>query len=133
MTDHVLGDRRLRDLDAELEQLAVNLWRSPAGIGLRHPAYELPNFGGDCRSPVGLPPTLPGPVQPEPFSVPPDDRLGLHDGERVSPVLPDLGQEHPEESIAVLQAGPFGGALKDRNLLSEREILKGELAVGSQD
>ncbi len=80
-----------------------------------------------------LSPTLPSPVQLEAFAVPPDDRLGLHDGERVSPVLPDLGQEHPEESIAVLQAGPLGRALKDRNLLPQREILKGQVSVSCED
>ena len=64
--------------------------------------------------------------------MPSDDGLGLHHGQSTGPVLPDLGQEHPEESIALLQAGPLGAALKDRNLLSEREILKGQLSVACQ-
>ena len=67
------------------------------------------------------------------MAVPADDRLRLHDGERVGPVLPDLGQEHPKESIAVLQPRPLDGALEDDNLLPEREILKGQLPVGSQN
>jgi hypothetical protein len=30
--DHVLGDARLRDLKPELEQFAVNAWRTPKRI-----------------------------------------------------------------------------------------------------
>ena len=58
---------------------------------------------------------------------------GQRAGERVGPVLPDLGREHPKESIAVLQPRPLDGALEDDNLLPEREILKGQLPVGSQN
>ena len=107
----------------------MNSWCSPAGIGLRHPAYELPNFGGDFRSPVALSPTLPSPIQLEAFAVPPDDRLGLHDGEYLGPVRPDPGQQGPEESVALLQMRTFDRALQDRDLLPQCEIFKGQLSV----
>ena len=35
--DHVLGDARLRDLEPELEQFAVNAWRAPKRIFDAHP------------------------------------------------------------------------------------------------
>src|SRR5712671_1164742 len=35
--DHVLGDARLRDLKPELEQFAVNAWRTPKRILHAHP------------------------------------------------------------------------------------------------
>ena len=44
-----------------------------------------------------------------------------------------LDRSTPKDPIALLQAGTFDGALKDGNLLSEGEILKGQLPVGSQD
>ena len=36
--DHVLGDARLRDLKPELEQFAVDAWRTPQRIFDAHPA-----------------------------------------------------------------------------------------------
>src|SRR5271169_4888827 len=35
--DHVLGDARLRDLKPELEQFAMNAWRTPKRILHAHP------------------------------------------------------------------------------------------------
>jgi hypothetical protein len=35
--DHVLGDARLRDLNPELEQFAVDAWRAPKRILDAHP------------------------------------------------------------------------------------------------
>ena len=35
--DHILGDARLRDLKPELEQFAVNAWRTPKWILHAHP------------------------------------------------------------------------------------------------
>jgi hypothetical protein len=89
----------LRDLDAEFEQLAVDPWCSPEGIGPRHPAYELPNFGGDCRSPGTSPSTFPGPVQPEALPMPSNDGVQFHQRQGVGPIVPDLGQQNPKDSI----------------------------------
>ena len=41
---HVLGDAGLADLDAELEKLAMNSWRSPKWIGDTHLADQLAYF-----------------------------------------------------------------------------------------
>ena len=111
----------------------MNSGRSPEGIGLRHPAYESPILGGDGRSPLALPPTLPGPVQPEALPVPSNDGVGLHQGQVLGPIVPRPGQEHPEDPIGLLQAGTLDRALEDHKLLSQREILEGQLPVGSQD
>jgi hypothetical protein len=35
--DHVLGDAGLRDLKPELEQFAVNAWRTPKRVFYAHP------------------------------------------------------------------------------------------------
>jgi hypothetical protein len=34
---HVLGNRRLRDLDPQLQQFAMNAWCAPQGVLLTHP------------------------------------------------------------------------------------------------
>jgi hypothetical protein len=41
---HIFGDRRLGDLDAELQQLAMNAWRTPERILSAH----LPNQTTDA-------------------------------------------------------------------------------------
>ena len=45
--DHVLGHRRLRDLDAQLLELPVNPRRAPEGVGLGHPSDERSDLRGD--------------------------------------------------------------------------------------
>jgi len=47
---HVLGDAGLADLDAELEQLAMDPRRSPQRIGNAHLADQPSYFGRNRRS-----------------------------------------------------------------------------------
>src|SRR5260370_16156692 len=49
--DHVLGDARLRDLKPELEQFAVNAWRTPKRILHAHPPDQYAQLRVDLRSP----------------------------------------------------------------------------------
>src|SRR5271154_2806273 len=49
--DHVLGDARLRDLKSELEQFAVDAWRTPKWIFDAHPADQRAQLRFDQRSP----------------------------------------------------------------------------------
>ena len=132
MTDHVLGYRRLRDLDPELEQLAVNSRRSPEWVGGRDLADQRPNLRRYRWTPATVTSTLPGPVQPETLPVPSNDCLGLYHGQATGPVLPEPGQQHPEESVALSQAGTLDRALQDCDLLPKGEILKGQFSVACQ-
>src|SRR5258708_7474274 len=49
--DHVFGDARLRDLKPELEQFAVNAWRTPKRILHAHPPDQSAQLRVDLRSP----------------------------------------------------------------------------------
>src|SRR6202165_3306589 len=49
--DHVLGDARLRDLKPELEQFAVDAWRTPKRIFDAHPPDQYAQLRVDLRSP----------------------------------------------------------------------------------
>src|SRR5262245_6996884 len=83
----VLGDGRLRHLDAQLHQFAVNPWRSPWRVVLRHRS----NQGADIsrnRWPAEAPATFPGPEQSEALAMPRDDGVGLDDDERRSSATP---------------------------------------------
>jgi hypothetical protein len=62
--------------------------------------------------------------------VPSDDGVGLDESERHSPVGPDPRQDHPEGSIPIRQARPFGIPLQDVELMSKREVLQDQRAVG---
>jgi hypothetical protein len=44
MTDHVLGDGRLGNVDSEFEQFAVNSRSSPGGIIFAHGTDEIANL-----------------------------------------------------------------------------------------
>ena len=43
------GDRALGDVEAELEELAVDSWGTPGGILAGHPPDESPDLGVDLR------------------------------------------------------------------------------------
>jgi hypothetical protein len=62
-TAHIFRHRRLTQVDAELQQFALDPWRAPAGVGLRHRANQGAEVGGHRRSPAA--PDLPGPPEPE--------------------------------------------------------------------
>src|SRR5262249_39981099 len=49
-SDHVLGHGRLGDLEAQLEQLAMDARRTPQRVRLAHLAYESTHLGRDLRS-----------------------------------------------------------------------------------
>ncbi len=63
--------------------------------------------------------------------MPPDDRLGLNDGEGFAPVPPDAGKNDPYEAVAFPQADPGSGALQDIELVAQSEVLEGGIEIAS--
>src|SRR5882672_10111574 len=80
--DHVFGDTRLRDLKPELEQFAVNAWRTPKRILHAHPSDQSAQLGVDLRSP-SLWARFPMPVAAKASPMPTHERLGPNDGENL--------------------------------------------------
>jgi len=73
--DHVLGDARLRDLEPQLEQFAVNAWRTPKRILHAHSPNQCAQFRLDLWPPS--PSTrFPTPVAAKAGPVPTHERLG---------------------------------------------------------
>jgi len=64
--------------------------------------------------------------------MPPDDRLGLNEGEGVSPAAPQSVQEDPDQPVEAPQAWARRGALEAGQLVPQREVLEHEGAAGSQ-
>src|SRR6266404_3040317 len=78
------GDSPLRDSDAELQHLAMDLGRSPVRVLLGQSSDQPTDLLGDLGS-AATGPGAPTPVQPEARTVPPNDGLGLHDDEHFGP------------------------------------------------
>ena len=84
---HVPSDRRLGDLEAELEQLTMNTRRAPKRVRTAHLANERAQLSRDLRSANAVAGS-PAPIRPKPSTVPandglrPDDRNHLKDGRK---------------------------------------------------
>ena len=79
------------------KQLAVDPWRAPERIRLRHRPNQRADIGGDGR-PAGASATLPRPEQAEAAAMPGEDRLRFDDDERRSPVVPRRATATPRAS-----------------------------------
>src|ERR1700751_721481 len=80
--DHVFGDARLRDLEPELEQFAVNTRCSPKRIFDAHPPDQRAQVRLDLRPPRRRA-RLPAPIMAKAGPVPTHERLGPDDCENL--------------------------------------------------
>src|ERR1700756_5541376 len=84
---YVPSDRRLRDLEAELEQLTMNPRRAPQRVRTAHLANERAQLSRYLRS-ANTVAGSPAPIRPKPSTVPandglrPDDHNHLKDGRK---------------------------------------------------
>ena len=78
-------NRALRDVETELEELAMNARRTPEGIGEDHGADELGDLQIDGRTTGSAASRLPVPEHTEALPVPANHGLRLNDMERFAP------------------------------------------------
>src|SRR6201988_964617 len=104
---YVPSDRRLGDLEAELEQLTMNPRRAPQRVRTAHLANERAQFSRDLRS-ANTVAGSPAPIRPKPSTVPandglrPDDHNHLKDGRK-----PAIEPTNRKRSV-LLRCGRFG-------------------------
>ena len=122
MADHVLGDRRFRQVDPELEQLAVNPGSAPQRVCARHPANQISDLGGN-RWPAIFASAPPSPVVLEALPVPTDHGRWLDDDDAFSPPIPGPSEPEPEGAVLGLEPWASGSSVEDDELLAERQIL----------
>ena len=131
---HQPGDGALGDVDAELQEFAMDSGRAPQGIRRGHSfltrAAISALIGG---RPTGGPAGEPGPVLAEASALPPQDGVGRHDDQSLPPAGPDSGQPDPQEAIHRAQSRPGRRSLVHGELLAQGEVLEGELAVAAAE
>ncbi len=124
---HVSRHRHLADNESELRQLSVDTRCTPAVLG--HRADETTNLGINPRSTWIARTGDSSPVSAEPTSIPPGDRVGVHDNEPARPRWPRASERNPECSVRVLERWPGALLLQRRNLLPQGQVFNHE--VGS--
>jgi hypothetical protein len=121
--DHVLGDARLRQFKPELEQFAMDAWRSPERVLDAHSPDQRAQFSIDLRSPSPWA-RLPTPVAAKAGSMPMHERLGPDDREDLQDRWKPAIQLDEEPAIMVREPdATMQPAPQDNQLMSERRIL----------
>lgn len=130
---HVLRDSGLGQFDSEFEQLAMDTRCSSERIRQTHLADRVTDLQGNWRTPgCGLV-TFPCPINPEPFSVPRDHRLGLHYEQRRAPVGPEAGKLNPKHSVRGVRTKTATlRPLEDCQLVAESKNLNLQRCPGSE-
>src|SRR6266481_2068860 len=90
---HILGHAGLSDFDAELEEFAMDPWRSPQRIGDAHLPDKLANLWGHSR-PSATRSRLPAPVQSEAGTMPANNGVRLDYRQRIANF-----REHPINNL----------------------------------
>jgi hypothetical protein len=120
-TNQVFGHRRLGNLKTELEQLAMDAWRTPTYIRCLHLSNELSKLPVDTRSADMT--TLPCPITSKTFPMPSDDRVGMQRYQHLSPTVDIAGKGYPEEAITARRTRSLRALLQHRQLLTKGEVL----------
>ena len=92
----VFAHTGLADVDAELEQLAMNPRSAPEWVLTAHSANQLAHLLGPAGSPRLTVSDLPAPEQPKAFPVPADNGRRFDDKKAGLPVVPDRAQPSPQ-------------------------------------
>ncbi len=131
MACHVLGDRGLRSLNSEFEQLAVDPRRAPQRVLLADARDQLADVRRDRRPPGAAGARFPSPVPAKTFPVPADDGLRLHDDEGVQATRPQTIEPDPECPIERCEWGSrLSLSPQDRHLMAKGQDLELKLGAG---
>src|SRR2546422_2851704 len=123
-TRHEPGNGALREVEPELEQLAVDARCAPERVGQRHGADEIGKLRADGWSTGSSASGLPGPEGTKAQPVPTNHRLRAYDVQRLAPPYPPLREPHPEDASEGTEPWSLRAAAEQGELLSEREVLE---------
>src|SRR5271166_5546269 len=97
--DHVFRDRRLGDVEAKLEQFAVDPWGTPQRVLLAHLLDKIAQLSLNFR-PSLLTARLPAPIGSKPCSMPPQDGVRLNHAGHSGQAWPEPRQRYHHCSVA---------------------------------
>jgi hypothetical protein len=121
-----------RNFHSQHEQFPVNPRRTPIRVRPRHPLDPGSDLRTRWRPTPTFPPRNPGPIHPEALSLPADDRVTVHQVQCLSPRGPDSGKHDPKPSVFPLQSRHSLPSLEHSQLLSQSQILPGQVTAFSQ-
>jgi hypothetical protein len=118
---HILGDAGLPNVDAELEQFAVDAWRTPQWIGDTSPGSTA---GSRHTGMTHTTPRLKAPITSQTYAMPPNHGVGSNDGERTAGFRKQVTDPTQEHSVGgrKLQTARFAPSQHD-DLLSQHQDL----------
>jgi hypothetical protein len=108
---HILGDRGLTNVDAELEKLSMDAGSTPQRIGQAHGADQLANFERHLRSAAATS-RLPSPERAKPRAMPTDNRLRLYDHQGINNARRNPVEAGKNLRSKLLKASRFGDFLR---------------------
>ena len=124
---HVFGDGSLGDIEAELEQFAVDSRSAPQRIGQAHLLDQSNGAWTDSLATRFTRPAFPAPEEPESGTVPLDDSARLNQKEPDLPICPRLREPRPEGAVRRGQAQGFVATVEDQELVSQSEVFEDQI------
>ena len=122
--DHVFGNGSLGDIEAELEQFAMDSGSAPQRIGTAHLPDQFDGLRTGGLAPRSTRPAFPAPEQAEPGPVPTDDSARLNDAEAALPICPGMREPRPEGAVQRGQARTFCATAEDQKLVSQSQVFE---------
>ena len=125
MPHHVFRDGGFGNLNAQLEQLTVNAWRTPARVVAAHHPDQIPNLLRHAGPTWLSAADFPRPEQAKAFTMPGDNGFRLDDHQGGFPVAPHASQPDPEDPVGWRQLQAFWSRPpQDGELLSQGEVFQ---------
>ena len=128
---NVIFNSGLRELDPELQELAMDTWRAPPGIR----SSDLPDKTDSFSRSFSATMTArkpPVPVEAETLSLPINDGLGLDELENAPPVGDRFSQPKQDRSVPSLEEQALLVTLQYAELITEQRILPNEGAASAK-
>lgn len=129
----ISGYGRLRNLEAQLEQFAMNTRCTPTGIVLLHAPHQLADLLADLRSSRPAEPRPQSPKQSKARAMPGHYRLRFHHDQGLGPAQPQMAERNPEQPIEAPQLGTALLPLEHGELLPKCERFQSEVVARHEE
>ena len=104
---HIPSNRRLSDLETELEKLTMNAWCAPEMVRAAHLANDRAQLSQDLRS-AYMVARSPAPICSKPSAVPTNDRFRPDNRNRAKDGGEPVIKPNKQKAIGIVEVGRFG-------------------------